>query len=198
MRRFPIIIMILSLGLASPAWAKVSDPVRKAVAAEYLAAVEHPGLHSAQEPLEPGHLRGFVTLIQGGIPAAKADWFVTNQDYEYRPVVVDVATNTLRSRRGKIYTFLDTGQVMLIAGLQYSGNTVYLQLLSVEPFTPTAREERHPSRVGVMLGFKLPKAMLAGDGAEVLQALQAWVRPFPDRAGAEAFAATLRSTHDKP
>lgn len=198
MLRILLMIMIALGGLSSVAWAKLPEALRTAVTAEYRPAVDHPGLHSAQEPLEPGQLRGFVTLVQGGIPAAKAEWFVTNQDYDYRPVVVDLATNTLKSRRGKIYTFLDTAQVLLIADTLYSGNTVYLKLLSAEPFQPLVRTERHPSRVGVMLGFKVPRSMTSDDGTAALQALQAWVRPFPDRAGAEAFAVTLRSTHGRP
>ncbi|MBI4239031.1 MAG: hypothetical protein HY696_11550 [Deltaproteobacteria bacterium] len=190
-----LIVALLASLLCSPlAFAKFSPDLSTAIENQYTPAVAHKGLLSAQQPLEAAKLRGFVVLLQGGIPAEKAYWYVTNQDYEYRPMVVDVATGRMKTRRGTVFTYLDRGQVMLIAGVSYVGNTVYLKLLSPEVYRPTAKNERHPSRVATMLGVKFPAAQLkAGDAPSLLATLEQWAKPFPDRATAEAFATQLRA-----
>lgn len=190
-----IVALLAGLGLGSPdAWAKFNPDLSAAVEGQYSPAVPHDGLKSAQQPLDAAKLRGFVVLMEGGIPAEKAYWFVTNQDYEYRPMVVDVANGRMKTRRGTVFTYLDRGQVMLVAGVSYVGNTVYLKLLSPDVYRATAKDDKHPSRVAVMLGLKFGSAQLkAGDTQPILAALEQWAKPFPDRARADAFAAQLRA-----
>lgn len=184
-------ISVIALGLMLPAslHAKVAQSVRDQIATRFPPAIAHRGLESAQAPIEPQKLRGFVVLERDGLPAEKAYWFITNQDYEYRPAIID--GEMLTTRRGSTYTYLKRGQVMAIAGIEYSGNTVYFKLLSVESVARAAKEEKHSSRVATMLGFKLTKTLAAGAADPVLQLIEGWLKPFPDRASAEAYAAQL-------
>lgn len=184
------------LGLMFPAFAKIAKPVRERIEARFPPAHVHEGLFTAQQPLEPTKVRGFVVLARDGLPAEKAYWFITNQDYEYRPVVID--GKTIGTRRGSVYTYLRRGQILLIAGIEYGKDTVYVKCLSPGPMAREGGAERHPSRVALMLGFRLPKAALATDADAALRIMEEWIIPFPDRAGAEAYAAQLVSPQAVP
>lgn len=184
--RCRLLLTLIGLILPLSLHAKVAKPVREQLEARFPPAVAHAGLLAAQEPLDPAKLRGFVVLEKDGIPAGRAFWFISNQEYDYLPVVI--AGDTLSVRRGTAYTFLQRGQVMAIAGVEWSGNTVYIKLLSRDHVMRTTQRERHPSRVAVMLGFKLPKATMEGDADTVQQTIETWLKPFPDRASAEAYA----------
>ncbi|MBI2346114.1 MAG: hypothetical protein HYV03_04370 [Deltaproteobacteria bacterium] len=181
------VICLFSATAALPAHARFAKTVRAELVARFVPAMMHRGLLTAQEPLEHGKLRGFVVIERDGLPADKAYWFITNQEYSYRPVII--ADDTITTRGGLAYMFLKRGQVMAVTGIEYSGQTVYLKLLSPEPVVPPGRRERFPSRVATMVGFKFPKAVADGDPAAVLATIESWVKPFPDRAGAEAYAA---------
>lgn len=191
-------LLSLSVVLFLPAVgvAKIGTSVREQVVARFPPAATHRGLMTAQSPLEPEKLRGFVVIEKGGIPAEKAFWFVTNQDYEYRPVVIE--DETIATRRGTTYTYLQPGQVMAITALEFSGNAVYLKLLSIAPVAREGAREKHPSRVATMLGFKFPKAVAASDADAVLNTIASWCKPFPDRAGAEAYAAQVNASTANP
>ena len=193
--RYLAIGIFLTVGLAAgPVSAKIDRATRTRIEATFQPAVEHPGLRNHQELLLPGNLRGFVTLVQGGIPAEKSEFFITNNVYEYRPVVVDVKSGSTTTRRGKAYTYLDRGMVMIISGVKYFGNTVYLELLSSNIYAKHTLKEKHPSRVAVMLGFKLPAATVAAGSDAVIAELSKWVQPFRDRGNAEEFAEELRGS----
>lgn len=179
-------ILLIGLLWPLPLHAKITAPVREQLEARFPPAVAHAGLLTAQEPLDPAKLRGFVVLEKDGIPAGRAFWFITSQEYDYVPVVIE--GDSLSVRRGKAYTFLQRGQVMAIAGVEWSGNTVYFRLLSPDHVVRATKLERHPSRVAVMLGFKLPKATMEGEADTVRQTIEPWLKPFPDRASAEAYA----------
>lgn len=190
-QRIRFLLIAVALCLPLPLDAKIAPSVRERIAARFPPAVPHRGLLNAQDPLEPGKLRGFVVLLKDGLPAEKAFWFITNQDYEYRPVVID--GETIATRRGPTYTYLRMGQVMAIAALEFSGNTVYLKLLSPEIVAHAGSKENHPSRVAVMLGFRLSKHVAAEDPAGALAAIETWLKPFPDQPSAAAHAARLIS-----
>lgn len=189
--RIMLMIMVLCCSVASTAHAKFSASIRDAVQSAYTPAEQHRGLQTAAEPLEWSKVHTFVVLEHAGIPADKAFWFVTNQEYQYRGVAVDLATSRMTTRRGSIYTYLDRGLVMFVSGVNFSGKTVYLRLLSADVYHPKEHAERYPSRVGVTLEFPLTPEMRSGDAAPVLAALAAWVQPFPDRASAERDAGGL-------
>lgn len=191
MKKYLITLATAScLMFASLAHAKVTTTVRDRIAQSYPPAIMHGGLETAQEPLEPEKLRGFVVLEKDGVPAEKAYWFVSNQEYEYRPVVV--SGDQLETRRGKIYTFLHRGQILVVAGIEYSGNTVYLKLISPETVARSPKEP-HPSRVTLMLGFKLPENVAAADADAAIRTIEAWLRPFADRPSAERYAIEIVS-----
>ncbi len=194
--RFLGVLCLMMLCCWSPVLhAGVPEPVRAAVDAQYAPAQWHRGLDNAQDAIDPDKIRTYVTLVEGGLPAAKAEWFVTNQDYEYRPVVVDTAKRSFKSRRGKVYTHLERGLVMVVAATAYSGNTIYLKLLSADVYRKGG--EKHPSRVGIMLGFKFSAAQLRNTDA-VISEMMRWVRPFRDFQGASEFAQQLVHDAIKP
>lgn len=176
----------------SPASAAVPQGLRAVVEDHFAPAQPHHGLETAQAAIDPTKIRTYVTLVQGGIAAAKAEWFVTNQAYEYRPVVIDVATGTPKTRRGKVYTSLDRGTILFVAGVEFSGNTIYVKLLSADIHRSIS--ESHPSRVGVLLGFKFPAAQLTdGHVDAVIAEMMKWIHPFRNYESAAAFAAHGRS-----
>jgi hypothetical protein len=194
-------IGILLVGVLVPqvGVAGISKPARQVIESHFEPAKEHPGLRHAQEYLRSGNLRSFVTLEQGGIPAAKAEYFIANTDYDYRPVVIDVANGQFTMRRGKTYTYLDRGQVMIIAGVRYSGRTVYLELLSPSVHEKHQIQEKNPSRVSVLLGFKLPADLVKrGDGAAMVEHMQRWVKPFRSLQAAMAYAQHIGGTVGEP
>jgi hypothetical protein len=106
-------------------------------------------------------------------------------------VVIDVKSGKMKTRRGKVYTRLNAGLVMIVAGVKFSGNTVYLKLLSSQVYDKHHHSEKRPSRVGVMLGFKFPDAML-GNTDLVLNEIGKWVQAFPDEQSAAMFAGGSR------
>lgn len=173
-----------------PVDAKFGPAVRERIEAVFTPAVAHGGLLTAQEPLDRTKLRGFVVLEKAGLPAEKAYNFITNQEYEYRPVVIE--GNRMTTRRGPSYLFLSQGQLMVIAGVEYSGNTVYLKLLSPEPMAHATAHDVRPSRVALMLGFKFPKAVAETDAETIRKTIEVWCKPFASRADAEAYS--LRMT----
>lgn len=176
-----------------PAYAGISENIKNAISHAYVAAEQHRGLETAQEPIDAGKLRDYVVLAQGGIAAEKARWYVTNQEYDYRPVVLDIKNNKIKTRRGKIYTFLDAGEVMILAGVKYSGNTVYLRLLSAEVYENNIKE-KHPSRVGVLVGLKFPNNLLNSENAEpVLTKLNELLPSFRNLALANSYAKSLKT-----
>ncbi len=190
-----LVALSMVVGLLSVASSEAAGPaaIREAVEAQYTPAEWHRGLDDAQEHIDPDKLRAYVTVVEGGIPAAKAEWYVTNQNYEYRPVLVNVTKGTFSTRRGKTYAYLDRGLVMVVAAIEYSGSSIYLKLLSADLYKPLA--EKHPSRIGVLLGFKFSKEQLnAGNSAAVISEMQKWVRPFRDYRGAADFSTQLIRT----
>lgn len=190
MRIQRLLLFVGILTLSSAIYAKLPENVRQQIEAEYAAAVWHRGLESAQEPVDWSLVRDFAVLEVGAIPAEKAFWYITNQDYEYRSSVVDLGKDSLKTRRGKVYTYLDAGTVMIVSAVKISGNRIFVKLLTPEIFSPPARHEKRPSRVGAVLEFKVPKAQ-RDDGAAIVTALQSWIKPFETRAAAEAYAKTL-------
>lgn len=195
LRLYSGVLALVMVCCVVPAVAAVSGEIRQAVRAVYAPAVAHRGLETAQDPVDPNKIRTFVVLAQGGIAAAKAEWYVQNQDYDFRPVVMDLATGGVKTRRGKVYTYLERGQVMLLVDTLFSGNTVYFKLLSADVYTPPVRPEPHPSRVGTLLGLKFPRRMLRGaDPRTVLDQIESWLRPFSDRTAADVFATALKAS----
>ncbi|MBI2342725.1 MAG: hypothetical protein HYV02_00050 [Deltaproteobacteria bacterium] len=182
------------LGMPALARGGIDQSLRNAIDTEFPPARPHRGLLTAQAAIEPQKVNTYVVLLRGGIPAGKAEFFITNQEYDYRASVIDVATESISTRRGKVYAYLPVGQVMLVAETKYSHRTVYLKLLSASVYEGRRLSEKHPSRVATMVGFTLPREMVTQrDRDAALAALTKWVRPFHSLDAAMAFAEELSS-----
>lgn len=181
--------------LAMPAQAKFPPKIEQAMYAAYPPAEPHRALETAYEQPDPSKMRGYVVLERGGIPAERARFFISWQEYDYRGVVIHLDKDEkMTTRRGAPYTYLQRGDVMAVAGIKYFHRTVYLKLLSSDTYVPEnkAKGKRH-SRVTVMLGFKFPKKVIKEDDAEeVIGSIEKWLTPFPDVKEAQAYVTKIR------
>ena len=191
-----IVLLALAL-LLLPAVALAGMPpkVERALRDSFPPAEWHHGLETAAEQIDPGKLRGYVVVLRGGIPAERARFFITWEDYDYRGVTIHADKgDEITTRRGAPYTYLQPGTVMAVADLSDFNTTAYLKLISPEVYVPDERAlEKHHSRVTVMLGVKLPKDLLKADDEQaVLAKLDEWLKPFKSLDEAKAFATQLR------
>ena len=181
--------------LAAPAEAKLPPNIAVAVATAYPPAQPHYGLTSAHVEPDPAKMRGYVVVEHGGIPAERARYLVSWEDYDYRGVKIDLDRGEeVSTRRGAPYAYLQRGDVMAVTGTEEFGRTIYLKLLTAEVYVPDTRlEDKRFSRVSVMLGFTFPKEVFASDDAEaVLAKMAEWVKPFPNVDEAKAYARRMR------
>ncbi len=166
--------------------------ISTALSTHYPPAEPHKGLSTAYVAPDSSKLRGAVVILKGGIPAEKAKYFISWDDYDYRGVNVNLRhEGEISTRRGVVYTYLQPGDVMAVAGISDFAGEVYLKLISPDIYAPEgSRDEKRFSRVTVSLGFKIPKQMLKDDDAEgVLRLIGDWLKPFPDVESAKRFAA---------
>ncbi len=175
-----------------PVLAKYKEPVRRSVLQLFQPAIPHRGLKTAQAPLEMDKIRSFVVLVQGGLAAERAYWFITNQEYNFHPVVVDIAKGAIKSRRGKVATYLDRGTIMALVDVKFSGSTIYFRLLSVDVQGDTGAKRAPPSRVGLLLGLKLPANIAkSAEAAVILKNIEQWIVPYQSYAEAKTAAQTF-------
>lgn len=181
---------------AQPANAGMPPKIEQAVDSAYLPAVFHEALEYAYDEPNPSKMRGYAVVERGGIAAARARFFISWQEYDYRGVVIHLDENEkMTTRQGGVYAYLQPGDVMAVTGIKYFNRTVYLKLMSADVYVP---ENRKPSgrfsRVTVMLGFKFPKGVIRNDDADaVLAAMRLWLRPFTSEAEAKAYAEDLKN-----
>lgn len=175
-------ILLAAFLFALTAHARLPAKIAEALAASYAPAEDHSALHSAYSPPDASKLHGYVVVLKGGIPAERARFFISWEDYDYRGAVVQVDKEEATTRRGRPYTYLEKGDVMAVAEIEQSGSTIYLKLISPEIYKPAERQtEKRFSRVTVMLGFKFPKEVIKNDDAEeVLKKIGEWLKPFPN------------------
>lgn len=188
------LIAALSVAMSSAAFAG-QDKIKEIVRGTYPPAIQSKGLLTAQEELKPATLRGFAVIKRGGIPAERARFFIQMIEYDYRGVIVHLDDEgRLSTRVGRPYTYLQRGDLVAIADVKFFNRGVYLSLITPEVYVPGERSnERHFSRVTVMLGFKIPKDTWKADDADaVLKAIGEWLEPFRDVDDAKSFAAGLR------
>lgn len=195
--RFRTLLPVAAILLfAVAAEAKIPDTIEHAVMSAYPPALPNRGLSTAYVEPKPDDMRGYVVVEQGGIPAERARWFISWQEYDYRGVVIDVdEKGELTTRRGKPYCYLQRGDVLAVAGIKNFHRTIYLKLLSADVYVPARKkhDKRH-SRVTVMLGFDFPKKVLeASDPKPILAEMAKWVKPFASREEAEAYARSIRA-----
>lgn len=189
--RFAAIFFVLVFCFSFTASAKISKEIKDAVLVKYVPAVSHPGLDSAQQPLEPEKLRTAVVVMKGDvIPAERAFYLITPQNYDYRGAIVE--GEKVKTRAGKPYIYIPRGTVMVVADDVFSGKTIYLKLLSIKKITSPINPKKKPTRVTVMLGFKFDKSILeSGDASQVLATIDEWVKPFNDIEEAMKYGDTI-------
>lgn len=173
-----LLIIISLVLLPFPLDAKISDTFKEVFEARFTPAIPNQGLITAAVPPEMDKFRTFVVVKMGGVIAAeRAFYFIGPGDYDYRGDVVD--GSRIKTRKGKIYTRLERGTIMAVAGVVYSGRHVYLKLLSLEKIKSMYDPDLKPTRVTCMLGFKFSKEELKDDQMDkVFQTIQEWVEPF--------------------
>lgn len=187
-RIFFFIILILiwsgtSVGGGSKIW-QVFDE-------NYPSAKWHHGLETAAVKPDFSKIAGYVVLMKGGIPAERAEFYISWGEYDYRGVTIE--GDKVKTRRGSIYTFLKSGDVMAIAKTNKIGRTFYLKLISPDVYIPdNRREDKRHSRVTTAVGIKLPKDVYDSDNTDAaLNVFGGWFKPFTNLDDAKAFADTI-------
>ncbi|MFA5812337.1 MAG: hypothetical protein WC956_08425 [bacterium] len=194
-RSFIFSTLILSVVLLPRAlFAGISPDIMKAVELAYPPAIDHYGLESAQGDVDMDKLRGFAVAEKGGVPAERARFFINWQEYDYRGVVINLGKDDkITTRRGEIYTYLQRGDVMAIAGIKEFNGTIYLKLISVDVYVPDERaHDKHHSRVTLMMGFKFTREQLAQGPDAVLKKMSEWMKPFATPDAAKEYAQGMR------
>lgn len=198
MKRFALVFSVIALSqfvFSIAAFAKLPPNIEKEVMEAYPPAEDHRALKNAYYQPDSTKLKGFVVVEKGGIPAERARFFVTFQDYDYRGVVVDLPKDArISTRRGSIYAYLQRGDVMAVVDVTSLGRTIYFKLMSANVYVPEERKtEKHFSRVTLMLGFTFPKDVFKSDDAgQVIDTLAGWIKPFKNVDEAEAYALGIR------
>ena len=178
--------------IAIQTFAKDSSKIWQAFEQAYQPAENHRGLISPHEGLDTSKIKSYVVVLKGGIPSERAPFYISWEDYDYRGVTID--GDEIKTRRGAIYTYLQKGDVLAVAGIDHLGKTLYLKLISPDIYVPENRsQEKRHSRVTVMLGYKLPKDVYKVDDSEKALALvNEWLKPFTNLDDAKAFAANIK------
>jgi hypothetical protein len=189
--KITILIVFWTLLLGNFASAKISKKVRTDFEATFTPAVPHKGLETAAEPLDIDKLRTFVVVKKGNrIPASRAFYFIAPGEYDYRGAIVD--GERIKTRRGEIYTRLQKGLIMAVAGIVYSGRHIYIKLISLKMVRSAQYPKEKPTRVTCMLGFKFNKATLANDDmVKIFSAVDEWIEPFQQYREALKFSETI-------
>jgi hypothetical protein len=168
--------------------AKISRELEEAVENTYTPSLPQDGLISAQAGLDSEKLRTIVVVEKGGIiPAERAFYFITPQNYDYRGAVID--GESVKTRNGRPYMYLPQGAVMAVADVVRSGRTIYLKLISLRAMQSSTRPKKKATRVTVMLGFKFDKSVYDNNEViKVLSKIKEWVTPFSNVNDAVAYS----------
>lgn len=195
MRKFLIMAIAVTVCAVSvQAQAKISEPVWQAIEEAYRPAVWSEQLESAHKAPDPSKFRSFVVVIVGGMAAERAERFISWGKYDYRGVKLDLADGSVKNRRGKVYTYLQPGDVMAVVDLKKIGNTISMKLMSPDVYMPLNREkDKKFSRVTNTVQVEVPKALAAGGSPDqVLLMMSQYLKPFPNMQMAERFASTAK------
>ena len=153
-----ILLVVFILSVSCLAHAKGASQFMPAIRSEYSPAKKSKALETAIENLDLSTVNSFVVLNQGGIPAERASHFISWDDYDYRGTNIDLEENKITTRRGKVYTYLQRGDVLAVADVFSLGRKIYFKLITPKVYIPWNRkkDDKH-SRVTLTLIFKLPK-----------------------------------------
>ena len=152
-----LLCVVAIMILPSIAFAGVPKDVRGMFEQVFVPAIPHQGLVNAQYPLEMDKIKTFIVVEKGGlIPANRATFLFTPQDYDYRGARIEV-DGKVKTRAGWVYTYLYKGLIMAVAGVVYSGDHIYIKLISLKDVVLEKYPEKKATKVTVMLGFKFTK-----------------------------------------
>ncbi len=189
------IITILLLAVSFNASAKKGEKIWDDIKMTYPPATKTRGLETAAVNLDPATLKGFVVIMKGGIPAERAAYYhIGWGDYYYRAVTIE-KNDEAKTIRGKIYTFLQAGDVMAVSRIEKIGRKIYIRLISPDIYTPINRsQDKHVSRVTVSMDFKIPSNIYkADDSKAALDFIANWIQPFKDLSEAKAFGDGIKA-----
>jgi hypothetical protein len=191
MKRYIVCLIVIAF-FSMNAHAKKSGKIWQEFERLYAPAEPNYGLERAVVAPDPSKWRGFVVLMKGGLPAERAAFYINWEDYDYRGVTIE--GEKVKTRRGSIYTFMQKGDVMAIAGIDKMGRSLYLKLITPDVYIPENRQsDKRHSRVTNMINFKLPKDVCDSDDAErAMQLLEEWFKPFGSLDEALEFGFTLK------
>lgn len=188
-----IVFILALLIMAGVAQAKPAQELVDAVNNMFPSAEEHHGVKNSQHPLEMSKVHSFAVTRKGGIPAGTAFWFITKQQYDFRPFLIE--DDRAHTFFGKPDVVLEAGTVMVVASTEIFRKTVQIKLLSVDVIserggTPSSGD----TRAAVALTFKFPNLnMSAADIPVVLDKIQQYIMPASSLAQANQIAQALQS-----
>ena len=189
-KRFLLICFLIIL-LPAISFAKSARQFMGRVNDVYPSAERSQSFITAAEDLELSVVNSYVILMQGGIPAERAERFIGWGPYDYRGTNVNLETQRVTTRRGSVYTYLKKGDILAVANVISIGRLIYFKLITPEVYTPINRiVDKHHSRVTLTLIFSIPKKYREnGNSEKVLELLKGWLVPFRRYADAKAFSA---------
>ena len=187
MKRWVVLAVVM---MAASAWAAPSELAQQ-LQQVFPPAEHNRSLVTSQLPLDLSKVRGYAVIQQAGIPAAQAYWFITRQDYEYRPFIIE--DHAGRTYFGKVDVTLAPGTVMVVTAVEVQRKTVQIKLLSKDVLAQEGgAPTTHDTRAAVALTFKFPQlGMTAADAPTILSKIEEYIAPM------ESSAAVAQSAPQK-
>lgn len=183
--------VLLMVMVAVPVWAKPAPELVSAIRQVLTPADDGRSFVSSQVPLDMSKVRGFAVIKKSGIPAGQAYWFITPQDYEYRPFIIK--DDTGKTYLGKVEVMLQPGTIMVVSSTEVFHKTVEIKLLSKDIIAASGEKLTHrDTRAAVALVFKFPKLhMTEADAPAILDKIQEYIVPADSLTQAELVAAQV-------
>lgn len=179
------------------AFAASSDKIMEVINKVFMSADPHKALNDAYAPPDMSKIHSFVVIEKGGIPAERAEYYISWGNYDYRGVKINTSKDDeLTTRRGDVYTYLQRGDVMNVIDVSRIGRTIYFKLMSNDVYVPENRKnEKHHSRVTVTLEFEFSKDFFTNDNEDaVLAKISEWIKPFGSLGDAKEYSEKIKAS----
>lgn len=186
------ILGVILLIIGADVWANPASELADGLLQALMPADYHSGLVNSQDEIDPTKVHGYAVIKKAGIPASYAFWYITSQDYEFRPLMI--AEDAAKTHFGKVDHSLAPGTVMIVVDASVRGKTVNVKLLSREVMVPKdTKRTSHHTRVGASLVFKFPKLkMTAADLPTILARIEDYIAPAATLAQAAQLSSQFR------
>ncbi len=181
-----ILIIIVIILIHGTSFNLYADQLKQVLESKYKAAKPSRALKTAAVELDLTTINTYVVVIKSGIPVERASFYIDWGQYDYR--ASKVKKDKLKTRRGKIYAFLQPGDIMAVASTRKFGRRFNIRLISPKIYKPLNRlkDKRH-SRVTCSVGFKVSK-----NPQKALQQIGGWLKPFSNFNDAQNYAQGLK------